>query len=116
MCPDLNTILAKIEMLKPIPLGLGVGGEIEVIITGSHISNRNMKSIPVKTVDGKHAGHVSLNVTIQRELVPELGTNTDKWIGAKCRLTAYVTQNPRTGENTLGWQVKAGSIVKPQAA
>lgn|SRR5487761_230433 len=98
------------RVLKPEGFSLLVGDVVFAVIMGKHSREENdIVYVPMRLeIEGK----IALNKISFINLVPLLGSDSVKWIGAKCRLRVVESMKPLTKQFVLGWSIEALPVWK----
>ena len=105
--PEINKITEKLNVIKPALFDIGIGKIIQVEITGVHLDNNGLLSVPVKATykDKTIEGHFPLNTGNYRKIESVLGNNSDVYVGATFEAVCIPRNNPQTKAEVLSWSV-----------
>ena len=105
--PKINKTTEKLNVIKPALLNMGIGDKAKIEVTGVHLDNNGLISLPAKaTAKGKTIeGHFPLNTGNYRKVAEVLGDNSDDYVGATFEAVCIPRNNPQTQQEVLSWSI-----------
>lgn len=116
--PKIEKNTDKLDIVKPssFKAELDSGDIVAVEMTGVHIDNTGMISIPATVTYNEEVinSNFPLNTGNLRKLKAVLGDDSDAYVGATFNAVVIPRNNPQTKQEVLSWTIKEKTI-KPKA-